>query len=142
MTQTTTPQRPLPLADPLSAPFWTAARAHALHMQSCDRCGVLAYPPEIACRACGGDRLHFTSVSGRATLHSWTILHEPPSPGFRDRLPVILAAVELVEQERLLMSTNLVGIDPAVLRIGLPLEAVFEDVTADYTLVQFGPAGG
>ncbi len=81
----------------------------------------------------------FTPVSGRATLHSWTVLHDPPSPGFRDRLPVILAVVELEEQERLLMSSNLIGIAPEDLRIGLPLEALFEDVTDDCTLVQFGP---
>lgn len=139
---TDSPLRPLPLPDPLSAPFWAAARDHALHMQSCDGCGRMAYPPEIACRACGGDRLHFAPVSGRATLHSWTVLHELPSPGFRDRLPVTLAVVELEEQEELLMSSNLVDIDPAALRIGLPLQAVFEDVTDDITFVQFGPAEG
>ncbi|WP_327754624.1 Zn-ribbon domain-containing OB-fold protein [Sphingobium sp. SJ10-10] len=140
MPETTSPQRPLPLPDLLSEPFWAAARRHELHMQRCDACGRLAYPAEIACRACGGGELHFTPVSGHATLHSWTVLHDPPSPGFRDRLPVILAVVELDEQTRLLMSSNLIGIAPDDLRIGLPLEARFEDVTNDCTLVQFGPA--
>ncbi|WP_176595591.1 MULTISPECIES: Zn-ribbon domain-containing OB-fold protein [Sphingobium] len=135
-----TAQRPIPLPDPLSDPFWAAARRHELHMQRCDACGRLAYPPEIACRACGGSGLGFVAVSGQATLHSWTVLHDPPSPGFRDRLPVILAVVELEEQARLLMSSNLVGIAPGDLRIGLPLQARFEDVTDDCTLVQFGPA--
>jgi len=78
-------------------------------------------------------------VSGDAALHSWTVLYDPPSPGFRDRLPVILAVVELKEQARLLMSSNLTGIEPDDLRIGLPLQARFEDVTDDCTLVQFGP---
>lgn len=140
MPETASPGRPLPLPDPLSEPFWAAARNHELHIQRCDACGRMAYPPEIACRACGGDSLHFTPVSGRATLHSWTVLHDPPSPGFRNRLPVILAVVELKEQARLLMSCNLIGLAPETLRIGLPLEARFEDVTGDCTLVQFGPA--
>jgi uncharacterized OB-fold protein len=140
MPQTASPQRPLPLPDPLSEPFWAAARRHELHMQKCDACGRMAYPPEVACRNCGGAGLGFTPLSGRATLHSWTVLHDPPSPGFRDRLPVILAVVELEEQARLLMSGNLVDIAADALRIGLPLEARFEDVTEDCTLVQFGPA--
>ncbi|WP_313801859.1 OB-fold domain-containing protein [Sphingobium sp.] len=140
MPDTNSPERPLPLPDPLSEPFWAAARRHELHMQTCDACGRMAYPPEIACRACGGTELRFTPVSGRAALHSWTVLHDPPSPGFRDRLPVILAVVELEEQARLLMSSDLVGIAPEALRIGLALEARFEDVTDDCTLVQFGPA--
>lgn len=140
MQETASPQRPLPLADPLSEPFWAAARRHELHMQQCDACGRLAYPPEVACRACGGSDQRFTAVSGRASLHSWTVLHDPPSPGFRDRLPVILAVVELEEQARLLMSSNLIGIAPGDLRIGLKVKARFEDVTDDCTLVQFGPA--
>ncbi|AEG48285.1 protein of unknown function DUF35 [Sphingobium chlorophenolicum L-1] len=140
MPDSISPQRPLPLPDPLSEPFWAAARRHELHMRKCDACAALAYPPEIACRACGGSEAHFVPVSGRATLQSWTVLHEPPSPGFRDRLPVILAVVELEEQARLLMSADLVDIAPGDLRIGLPLEVRFEDVTDDCTLVQFAPA--
>ncbi|ANI76783.1 MULTISPECIES: Zn-ribbon domain-containing OB-fold protein [Sphingobium] len=141
MTATATTQRPLPVPDTLSTPFWAAARDHALHMQRCDSCGHMAYPPEIACRACGGDHLHFAPVSGRATLHSWTVLHEAPAPGFRDRLPLILAVVELEEQPGLLMSTNLVDADPAALRIGMPLRAWFENITDQCALVQFRPAG-
>ena len=137
-----TPQRPMPLPDALSAPFWDAAARDQLQMQSCESCGRMAYPPEISCRACGGDRLSFRPLSGRATLHSWTVLHDPPSPGFRDRLPVILAVVELVEQERLLMSSNLVETDPATLRVGLPLVARFEHVPQGCTLVQFAAAEG
>lgn len=130
-------ERPLPLPDSLSRLFWEAARDHRLSIQSCDRCGRLAYPPEAACRACGGADLHFRPVSGRATLHGWTILHDPPAPGFRDRLPIILAVVELDEQEGLLFSTNLIDTAPEKLRLGLPLEACFEDAGPDCALVHF-----
>lgn len=142
MPETTVPQHPLPLPDPLSQPFWDAARRHELHMQLCDACGRMAYPPEIVCRGCGAGDLQFRRVSGRAGLHSWTVLHDPPSPGFRDRLPVILAVVELEEQAHLLMSCNLIDTAPDRLCIGLKLEARFEDVTGDCTLVQFAPAEG
>ncbi|BAV63657.1 Zn-ribbon domain-containing OB-fold protein [Sphingobium cloacae] len=130
-------ERPLPLPDPLSQPFWDAARAHRLCVQACLQCNHLAYPPEAACRKCGGSDLHFRDVSGRATLHSWTVLHDPPSPGFQDRLPVILAVVELEEQKGLLLSTNLIDAALETLRINLPLEAWFEDVGNDCALIQF-----
>ncbi|MGC4251732.1 MAG: OB-fold domain-containing protein [Sphingobium sp.] len=134
-------ERPLPLPDPLSRPFWDAAREHRLCVQACGRCDHLAYPPEAACRKCGSSDLHFRDVSGRATLHSWTVLHDPPSPGFRDRLPVILAVVELVEQKGLLLSTNLIDTVPGALRVDLPLEAWFEDVGNGCTLIQFRVRG-
>jgi hypothetical protein len=40
------------------------------------------------------------------------------------------------------MMTNLVGVapDPAAIRIGMPLEVVFEDVTPEVTLPHFRPA--
>lgn len=133
-------ERPLPLPDPLSQPFWDAAREHRLCVQACRQCDHLAYPPEIACRGCSGGDLYFREVSGRATLHSWTVLRDPPSPGFRDRLPVILAVVELEERKGLLLSTNLIDTAPETLRIDLPVEVRFEDVSDDCTFIHF--AGG
>jgi hypothetical protein len=52
----------------------------------------------------------------------------------------VIAIVELAEGPRLM--TNLVGIepDPAKIRIGLPVEVVFEDVSGDIALPRFRPA--
>ena len=35
--------------------------------------------------------------------------------------------------------SNPVGVEAAALRIGLPVEAVFEDITSDVTLLKFKP---
>jgi uncharacterized OB-fold protein len=52
----------------------------------------------------------------------------------------VIAIVELDEGPRLM--TNLVGIetDPARLRIGMPVEVVFEDLSAEIALPRFRPA--
>ena len=54
--------------------------------------------------------------------------------------PYVIAIVELAEGPRLM--TNLVGVeaDPAKIRIGMPVEVVFDDVTSEVTLPKFRPA--
>ena len=61
------------------------------------------------------------------------------APGFRDALPYVLAYVELGEGVRML--TNIVDCAPDDVRIGMPVEVVFEDVTPAVTLPKFKPAG-
>ena len=78
-------------------------------------------------------------ASGRGTLHTFTVVHR----GVRDfplGTPYVIAIVELAEGPRLM--TNLVGVepDPACLRIGMPVEVVFEDVSAEVALPRFRPA--
>ena len=63
-------------------------------------------------------------------------LHQ--APGFRDGLPYVLAVVELTEGVRLM--TNIIGCPPDQVRIGMPVEVVFEDVTPEITLPKFRPA--
>ena len=135
------PLRPLPLADDLTADYWASIRAHRLSIQHCSNCGRYNHVPSLICPACGSDDLAFKAVTGRGTLYSWTILHDAPAPGFRDRLPVIIGIVELEEQPRLMLVTNLVEFAPDQLRLGREVEVVFEDITEDSTLPQFRPTG-
>ena len=37
--------KPLPKIDPLNRPFWDAARAHRLVVQTCTGCGDAHFPP-------------------------------------------------------------------------------------------------
>ncbi len=64
--------------------------------------------------------------------------HQNQAPGFREELPYVLAIVELAEGPRLL--TNLVEGSPDAVRIGMPVEVVFDDVTPEVTLPKFRPA--
>ena len=47
----------------------------------------------------------------------------------------IVAIVELEEGPR--MTTNIVGCEPGAVKIGMPVEATYDDVTEDMTLVKF-----
>ncbi|MDB5445244.1 MAG: hypothetical protein JWQ97_561 [Phenylobacterium sp.] len=131
--------RPLPLPDELTEGFWEGVRAHELRIQRCQACRYWNHVPTIACYSCGSEDLAFEPVSGRGTVHSWTVLHDSPGPGFRNMLPVIVGVVELEEQDRLFITTNLLNADPGRLKLGMPVEVIYEELTPECVLPQFQP---
>lgn len=66
----------------------------------------------------------WAELSGKGVIHSWTVTHHPFSVAMREQLPLILIAVELDEGVR--MHAPLRGQEPDVLRIGLPVQLIFE----------------
>ena len=58
--------------------------------------------------------------------------------GFRESLPYVMAYVDL--DEGLKMLTNIVDCPPDQVKIGMPVEVVYEDVTPEVTLAKFRPA--
>ncbi|TMA35093.1 MAG: Zn-ribbon domain-containing OB-fold protein [Deltaproteobacteria bacterium] len=130
---------PVPVPTPETRPYWEAARRHALELPRCRTCGDCFFYPRAACPRCLSGDLEWVRASGRGTLHTFTVVHR----GLRDfplGTPYVIAIVELAEGPRLM--TNLVGVepDPACLRIGMPVEVVFEDVSAEVALPRFRPA--
>ena len=129
--------KPLPAPDELSQPFWDATRQHKLLVQRCQDCGYFNHPPRPACDACQSQQLQFEPVSGRGTVYSFTVMHQPYIAGFEDQIPYVNIFVELDEQPLLFMVSNLPGSERDKVRIGGRVEAYFEDVDAEVTLPQF-----
>ena len=88
---------------------------------------------------CLSSEVEWVRASGRGTVYSFTVTHQNQAPGFREELPYVLAIVELEEGPRIM--TNVVGVAPDAVRIGMPVEVVFDDVTPEVTLAKFRPAG-
>jgi uncharacterized OB-fold protein len=132
--------KPLPVIDNWSRPFWQAARDGQLRVQACTACGHLFFPPGPVCPKCLGDALEWRQMSGRGTVESWVVFHQAYYKGFADELPYNVAMVRLEEGPCLF--TNIVGIDNAAIRRGLPVEAVFEKATDEVTIPRFRAAGG
>jgi uncharacterized OB-fold protein len=130
--------RPLPDPSALTQPFWAAAKERELRIQRCHACDTHLFYPRYLCTACGSDDLRWCLVSGRATVFTFTVARRPTHPALADRVPYVIAVVELEEGPKL--TTNLVDIDPEDVAIGLSVQATFEDVD-DVTLVQFRPVG-
>ena len=132
-----TRSKPLPAVDTLSEPFWDAAKQHRLALQRCTECGYFNHPPRRACDACQSPRLDFEPVSGRGRIYSFTVMHQPNIAGFEEEIPYLNILVELEEQERLFMVSNLPLADRDKVAIGEPVEVFFEDVDVEISLPQF-----
>ena len=135
MTSDMIAERPLPEITELTEPFWTATKARRLEIQRCDGCQTFRFPPEYGCAACSSTEYTWTEVSGRAGLYTWTAAHPPLLPYFGERAPWPIAFVQLEEGPR--MATNLVDIELSEYEIGIPLQADFEDLNDEITLVVF-----
>ena len=131
-------RKPLPRIDEESRGYWEALARHELYLQRCRACGTFRFYPRALCPDCLSDATEWVRASGRGTVYSFTVTYQNQAPGFREEVPYVLAIVELAEGVRLM--TNVVGSSPETVRIGMPVEVVFEDVTPEITLPKFRPA--
>jgi uncharacterized OB-fold protein len=129
-------RRPVPLVDDDSRVYWEGARRHELLILRCRACGFYVHYPRRPCPRCGSGEMEPARLSGRGVIHSYTVTHHPGAPGFEQAIPFAVVLVELEEQVGLRLIANVVNAPPGDVRIGLPVEIVFEDVTPDLTLPQ------
>jgi uncharacterized OB-fold protein len=130
---------PVPVPGPLTAFFWQAIAEGRLDILRCDACGHFVHYPRPICDRCQSMELSPSTVSGRGTLYSYTVVMQAFHPYFVDRLPYTLAVVELEEEPGLKVTTTLVGCDEADLKVGLPVELELTDVGYGLTLPFFRP---
>jgi uncharacterized protein len=132
-------ERPLPVPDEVSAPFWSAAAEHVLAVARCGQCGQFTVPPDVVCPHCqsADPAFEFTPVSGRGIVRSWTVVREAFLPGFDDDLPFVLADVELVEQANLRLIGRLLDGIHADLHIGDEVVVAFEDLVPGVAVPAF-----
>lgn len=126
--------RPLPLPDPDTAFFWEATAKQRLEILRCQSCKTYVHYPKPSCWGCGGADLKPEAVSGRGTVYSYTVTHQPV-PGFEAPFAVVI--VELEEQSGLRMVSNIVDVPAEDVRIGMPLEVTFQQVADDVWLPLF-----
>ena len=132
--------KPLPVIDEQTRPFWDAAKAGKLILPRCNHCGTFHTYFEPWCNKCGGEGVHFEELSGRGKIWANCRFHKAYYPGFEDSMPYNVAMVELDEGPHLM--TNIVGLPTGALDempLGMEVEAVFDAVTPEVTLVKFKP---
>ena len=129
---------PLPVPTPDTQGFWDACKRHELVVQRCLRCRTYRYPPQPMCYHCSSSDWEWAQVSGRGTIHTYTITYQPVHPALASRVPWTVVIVELEEGVHIV--SHLVGCPPEHVHIGMPVEVVFEDVTDEVTLPKFCPA--
>jgi uncharacterized OB-fold protein len=131
---------PLPKPDALTAFFWDAVREHRLELLRCQNCGHYVHFPRPICDRCQSMHLAPEAVSGRATLYSYTWATQAFHPYYVDKLPYVIAVVDIAEEPGVRLTTNLVDIAREDVKVGIELEVTFREVVPGLTLPLFGPA--
>jgi uncharacterized OB-fold protein len=131
--------RPVPLPDAQSAPYWAAAAQHVLTAARCAVCAAFTMPPDVVCPHCGSQdpQFKFTPVTGQGTVRSWTVVRQSFLPGFDGDLPFVLVDVELVEQPELRIIGRLLDGVGAPLRLGDEVVVAFEEIAAGVAVPAF-----
>ena len=136
--QQTAYNKPLPVPDSESTPFWDGMREGKLMLQRCASSGDFLFPPVTFCPG-SLERPEWAQASGKGTVFSWiTVRHPVPRDIYAGDVPYVVAIVALDEGCR--MTGNLVGCTPEEVRAGMPVEIVFNRVTPEITLPAFRPA--
>ena len=110
------PARMLPELDDHNRAFWTGGADGQLTSRSA-RSAFVGESPAADCPDCGGV-LEARPVSGRGTVFTYTVNHQPFNPAVP--LPYVIAIVELEEQADLRIATNIVDCEPDSVMSGFP----------------------
>lgn len=138
----TEPNRPLPLPDELTRPFWEAAAERRLVVQRCAACGFWQQPPAPLCQRCAGTDLAFQPVSGRGRVYTYTTMYQKSVAGFEEAVPYVNLVVELDEQPLLLLLSDLPAAAADWVHIGARVEVTFEPLPDGLLLPQWRPPSG
>jgi uncharacterized OB-fold protein len=128
------PSLPLPHPNEETQPFWDYCLRGELRAQKCLACATLRHPPRPLCR-CGASEHEWQLLSGRGTVYSYIVTHQPIHPALQGLTPHNVVLVELEEGIRI--TSNLIDCPHDEIEIGMAVELTFEKVSDDIALPQF-----
>jgi uncharacterized OB-fold protein len=130
--------KPLPIITDDNRQYWEYCQKHELRMQQCDNCGYIRFPPGILCPQCHSMDASWVKLSGRGKIFSFVVYRVAYHPSYADDIPYAVAVIQLAEGPR--MESNITGIKVEDIKVDLPVEVYFDDVTAGVSLPKFKPA--
>lgn len=92
----------------------------------CRACGAYYFPAPEVCARCQEQSLERVDLTGPGTVYTYTMVWQS-TPQFQT--PYVLVYVDFPEGVRVL--GQLVGCEPSAVRVGMPVEVVFEQVGKD-----------
>jgi uncharacterized OB-fold protein len=116
--------RVLPRVNDANEFFWTSGADGNLRFLRCGDCRQWLHPPSPRCPNCLSKNLAPEVVSGRATVHTYTINYQPWYPNFDP--PYVVAVVAIEEQPSLRLMTNIVNCAPDDVAVGMAVQVMFE----------------
>ncbi|NYI75531.1 Zn-ribbon domain-containing OB-fold protein [Nocardioides panzhihuensis] len=124
--------------NPVTEPFWQAAKERRLTAAQCAVCGAFRMPPTPFCPECQSDSIAWPELSGAATLYSFAVVHG--FPGLPD-ITLVSAVVDLPDAPGARLISNIIDIDPDEVEIGMSLTVDFHPISDDWLLPVFRASG-
>jgi hypothetical protein len=108
-----------------------------IRFQQCTACGFRRYPPAPVCPECLASESEWMPDDGVGAIWSYCVYHRAFDPAFSGAVPYNVVLVELDSGPR--MISNVLGIEPSDLRIGLRVMARPREIAPGRFLVYFVP---
>ena len=120
-------------------PFWEACRRRELRFQRCAACSRFRHPPLPGCPHCGATAVEWVQVRGRGRVFSYTIVHHAALPDLRDAVPYNVVVVEFDDAPGARLVTNVLGVGPEEVRVGMEVELTWDEVSRELALPRCRP---
>ena len=128
-------KKPRPTIDIDSKTYWDAAKNKKLMIQySLDTKEYFLYSKQLI-NTTDSKNVEWREVSGKGKIYSYTVVHAPAGPAFKDDTPYIVASIELEEGARII--SNIITQDIENISIGDSVKVVFEKQDDAFTIPKF-----
>jgi uncharacterized protein len=130
---------PVPVPTDTTRPFWDGLRDNKVRLQYSPSSDQWVFYPRVLAPGTLADDLEWRDIAGGGAVYTYTIAYRPTSPAWRDRVPQVIAVVEVDEGARI--PTELVDVQPDDVRVGMRVEPVFDRTgDGDSVLLKFRPS--
>jgi uncharacterized protein len=131
-----TPKYLVPQPNEEDDEFWTGAHRGELRLQRCTSCGRHQHYARFLCVHCGATTLEWVTASGLGTVYSFTVIRQNGVPPFNERVPFVVAAVDLDEDGARVLAA-MPTLAPRGARVGMRVRATFRPASDTLGFVDF-----
>lgn len=118
-----------------SRPFYEGCAQHKLLFQRCSQCGTPRMPASFLCPHCLSTAFTWEESRGVGRIYSYVIFYRAFHPALSDRIPYVVASIDLDEGVRML--TNIPMCDRKLIKCGAPVEVEYVDSGTGFVLPLF-----
>jgi len=109
-------------------PFWAAAARKKLELPCCAQCHTFNWYPAEICAHCHAVHFNWIELAPVGTIFSWSVVERPLYRPYAIIAPYVPVIVQLRDAPAVRLVTRLIDMGSSQLRMGLPVDLVFEDL--------------
>jgi uncharacterized OB-fold protein len=109
-------------------PFWAAAARKKLELPCCAQCHTFNWYPAETCAHCHALHFNWIELAPVGIIFSWSLVERPLYRPYAIIAPYVPVIVQLRDAPTVRLVTRLIDMGSSRLRMGLPVDLVFEDL--------------